>query len=193
MQHDCRQRINMIFLEPGILQFEDLHQFLIQPAGAEKGVIHKIAVFFRMRRLAADSPGNFLLGHPIWFADLFRNNIGQHVNKILKRTSVYFLQPGSIRFFDPDQWFNITVGDINKGFLAALLFVHFKIGHHLLKGDLERIADVVEQGSQSPVFQEGVGTFLPFPFILEPVGFAENLPEPAVGFIDRQPQRKHIH
>ena len=68
----------------------------------------------------------------------------------------------------------------------ALFAVDLKIGEHLLKGDLKRIADVVKQRSQPPEFEEeGRGAML----VLtgrEPVESLKGLSEMLVRFVDRK-------
>ena len=76
--------------------------------------------------------------------------------------------------------------------LAALLMVDLEIGKHLLKGQLEGIADVVEQRGQTPDLQEQVGRFALIRGLLA-VEVPERIPVGPVGLIDRQPQRKHVH
>ena len=64
------------------------------------------------------------------------------------------------------------------------------ICHHLLKGQLEGIADIMEQRGESPVFEKCDRRLV---LSSQTVKLFESLTVILVGLVDRQTQRKHIY
>ena len=88
------------------------------------------------------------------------------------------------------------IGNIQAPF-SAFDLIDFEIRDDLFKGQFKRIADIMKEGGQAPVFQEQAGGFaVCLPVVLfgaDPVEFFESPAEGLICLIDGQAQGKHIY
>ena len=194
MEHNGREGVDVDL--PDRIRADRFLHLGIKPAGAEKGVIHKVSEIAGRDGLAAQDIQHLLLREAVARPELVRDVHGQHFRNILKIPAVQFPELSRGSLAEPGQGIEIMVGDIQTSF-APLLFIYFEIGHDLLKRKLERIADVVEEGSKAPVLQEKTGSLpVGLPVVLpraDPVKFLEDPAVSLVCLIDREPERENIH
>ena len=76
MQHDSGQCINLHLVEFFLLES---CKFLKQSCCTEKGMVHKVAEFLRMRRFSADYIQHIFFCKIVAFAQLLRNIISEQI------------------------------------------------------------------------------------------------------------------
>ena len=192
MQEDGGERIHVRCVE---VVTESVCQFRIQPCRAEEGMIHKASEAFGMSWLVFQNVHQIALGETVGFSKLLRDVKGEKFRHGMEGTAVNLLKLFCGGIPEPGQHIDIPVGH-QEAAVPALFVVHFKVGHHLLKGQFKGIADIMEQGSQAPVLQEKGSRFAVFRFVgvtgIKMVKRLERCPEGFVRFINGKTQREHI-
>ena len=106
-----------------------------------------------MGRLAGDDLQKPLFGDIIGFAQMLRDAEGKQFLHGREFSAVEALEGSTVLFADGNEAIQIVIGHIEAA-LAAVRRVNLKVGDDLFEGNLKGIADIVEEGGQSPGFQE---------------------------------------
>ena len=194
MEQDGRKGIHMQFFD--VRRADGFLDLAVEPAGAEEGVVHKVAEITGGNRLALQDIQHLFFGKTVAFPQLGSDIKCQDLHDIPELPVVEPAEPPGGIFADPGQELQVMIGNIQAPF-SAFDLIDFEIRDDLFKGQFKRIADIMKEGGQAPVFQEQAGGFaVCLPVVLfgaDPVEFFESPAEGLICLIDGQAQGKHIY
>ena len=142
-----------------LLRSKRIDNFPVKPDGTEHGMIHEKTEKFRVQRLGIDNVKNIVFGKVICFPKFQCYIMRNKFTDGIKSFAIQFLKVLSLILFKRGQSSDGIISDI-RSILTTFLLIDLKVGHYLLERQFERISDVVEKRSKSPILQESICEFI---------------------------------